>query len=91
MDILYTDISLAIDAGNLTKAQELIDALEAKNGATATTLYLRGNVALKQSRWNDAITLYSQSEAIDAEGPAREARLMLDDIMCFYNKDLYNP
>lgn len=91
MDSLNSYIGRAIDAGDLAQAQARIDDFVAESGETATTLYWRGNIALKQNQWDKAIGFYSQSEALDAHGPGREARLMLDDIMCFYNKDLYNP
>ncbi|MBQ9569657.1 MAG: tetratricopeptide repeat protein [Alloprevotella sp.] len=45
---------------------------------------------MKRSAWGEAISLFLQSEALDPDGPAREAREMLDDIMAFYNKDMYN-
>lgn len=56
----------------------------------ARALYRDGQAAMKRSAWGEAISLFLQSEALDPDGPAREVREMLDDIMAFYNKDMYN-
>ena len=56
----------------------------------ARALYRDGQAAMKRSAWGEAISLFLQSEALDPDGPAREAREMLDNIMAFYNKDMYN-
>lgn len=68
---------------------------EKKDGNTdaarrARGLYDEARAAMKRSAWGEAISLLLQSEALEPDGPAREAREMLDDIMAFYNKDMYN-
>ena len=37
------------------------------------------------------INAYIQAIELDPESPAVEAKRMLDDIMAFYCKDMYNP
>ena len=56
----------------------------------ARQLYEQGQAAMKRSAWGEAISWFLQSEAYEPDGPARQAREMLDDIMAFYNKDMFN-
>ena len=58
---------------------------------TAEEYYLKGNEARKRGKWHAAINCYIQAIALDPDSPAVEAKRMLDDIMSFYCKDMYNP
>ena len=58
---------------------------------TAEEYYLKGNEARRQGLWHEAINNYIQAIALDPDSPAVEAKRMLDDIMSFYCKDMYNP
>ena len=57
----------------------------------AQEYYRQGNAFRKQSQWHEAINCYIQAIALDPDSPAVEAKRMLDDIMAFYCKDMYNP
>ena len=52
---------------------------------------MKGNEARKRGQWHEAINNYIQAIELDPESPAVEAKRMLDDIMSFYCKDMYNP
>ena len=62
---------------------------------TAQEWYEQGNAFRKESKWHEAINCYiqaiAQAIALDPDSPAVEAKRMLDDIMAFYCKDMYNP
>ena len=58
---------------------------------TADEYYLQGNAYRKQGLWHEAINCYIKATELDPDSPAAEAKLMLDDIMNFYCKDMYNP
>ena len=58
---------------------------------TAEEYYQFGNEARKRGLWHEAINHYIQAIALDPDSPAVEAKRMLDDIMAFYCKDMYNP
>ena len=58
---------------------------------SAEEYYQQGNEARKRGRWDEAINAYIQAIALDPDSPAAEAKRMLDDIMAFYCKDMYNP
>ena len=59
--------------------------------ATAEEWYERGNAFRKESKWHEAINCYIQAIELDPDSPAVEAKRMLDDIMAFYCKNMYNP
>ncbi|MBQ9203758.1 MAG: tetratricopeptide repeat protein [Prevotella sp.] len=58
---------------------------------TAQEYYEQGNALRKQGLWGEAINCYLQAAELDPDSPAVEAKRMLDDIMSFYCKDMYNP
>ena len=58
---------------------------------TAQEFYELGNEARKRGQWHEAINNYIRAIELDHDSPAVEAKRMLDDIMAFYCKDMYNP
>ncbi|MDE5784042.1 MAG: tetratricopeptide repeat protein [Prevotella sp.] len=58
---------------------------------TAQEYYEQGNAYRKQGQWHEAINNYIEAIRLDPDSPAVEAKQMLDDIMNFYCKDMYNP
>jgi cytochrome c-type biogenesis protein CcmH/NrfG len=58
---------------------------------TAEEWYLLGNEYRRQSDWKQAIDCYMEAISLDADSPAVEAKAMLDNILNYYNKDVYNP
>jgi len=57
----------------------------------ALSWYQKGNAFRKEGRFADAINCYIEAARLDPDSPAVEAKRMLDDIMAFYCKDMYNP
>ncbi len=53
--------------------------------------YERGNELRKRGRWAEAINCYIAAIELDPDSPAVEAKRMLDDILEYYNRDIYNP
>ena len=88
--MLENDIRMMLAEGRIADAQAAAGEALAQMAENAELLYLRGQVAMKQSLWGEAISFFLRAEELDPAGPAREAREMLDDIMAFYNKDMYN-
>ena len=54
-------------------------------------LYQRGKLYWKAGKRAEAITDFNSAKAINPESPAVEYLNMVNDIMDFYNTDLYNP
>lgn len=52
--------------------------------------YLFGNVYRAKGEFHLAMNYYTQAIEANSESPAVEARKMLQNIMNFYNKDMYN-
>ena len=89
-----------VDKLNIRQVDQL-DATEASNLSTCQLVnsstpikpdyYAQGNAYRKQGNWQEAINCYIKAIELDPESPAVEAKRMLDDILDFYNKDMYNP
>ena len=52
--------------------------------------YLLGNAFRKKGDWQGAINNYLEAMAINPDSPARNAYAIANDILDFYNKDMYN-
>lgn len=58
---------------------------------TADDYYRQGCAYRQQGNFQEAINSFAEAVRLDPDSPAATARLMLDDIMAFYNRDAYNP
>ena len=58
---------------------------------TAEEYYVLGNEYRRKGDWKHAIENYLEAIALDPKSPAVEAKRMLDDILAYYCKDMYNP
>ena len=58
---------------------------------TAEDFYRQGNRYRKEGNWQEAINTYVKAIELDPDSPAVEAKKMLDDILAYYCKDIYNP
>lgn len=58
---------------------------------TADEYYQLGNEYRRKGDWKYALDNYMEAIELDSESPAVEAKRMLDDIMSYYCKDMYNP
>ena len=58
---------------------------------TAEEFYKQGNHYRKEGNWQDAINSYIKAIELDPDSPAVEAKKMLDNILAYYCKDMYNP
>lgn len=52
--------------------------------------YLLGNAYRKISDWQNALNSYDEAIRLNSASPAAQARLILMDILNFFNKDMYN-
>ncbi len=58
---------------------------------TSEEFYHEGNEHRKRGDFSSAMHSYMEAIRLDANSPAVEAKKMLEEIMDFYCKDLYNP
>jgi tetratricopeptide (TPR) repeat protein len=62
-----------------------------ENAVKAAAYYQRGNEFRQQGNWQEALNNYKEAIALDADSPAVQAKEMLDNILSYYCKDIYNP
>ncbi|MBP5636451.1 MAG: hypothetical protein J6X25_02905 [Bacteroidales bacterium] len=76
------------------KADEVIDLMEkfqADGGPMDDELfYLLGNAWRKKGNWQMAMNSYLEAVHMNPESPARQALDIANEILDFYNKDMYN-
>ena len=65
--------------------------MNSEESVKADELYKQGNEYRKAGSFHEAINCYIEAARLDPNSPAVEAKKMLDDIMAFYCKDMYNP
>ena len=58
---------------------------------TADQYYKQGNAYRQQGDWQHAIDCYLEAISLDPDSPAVQAKQMLDSILNYYCKDIYNP
>ncbi|WP_308262830.1 tetratricopeptide repeat protein [Prevotella sp.] len=58
---------------------------------TADEFYKLGNEYRCKGDWQHALDNYLEAIALDPQSPAVEAKRMLDDILAYRCKDMYNP
>lgn len=77
-----------------SKADEAIAEMEAYRAAGGTMddelFYLLGNAWRKKGNWQMAMNNYHEAIALNPESPARQALEIAQDILNFFNKDMYN-
>jgi len=61
------------------------------NSVTANDYYIKGNEYSRRGDWKHALDNYMEAIALDPKSPAVEAKKMVDDILNYYCKDIYNP
>lgn len=60
-------------------------------GLSSLDYYSLGNKYRREGNWAEAINNYIAAIELDPDSPAVEAKQMLDEILGYYNKDMYNP
>ncbi|MBQ0114900.1 MAG: tetratricopeptide repeat protein [Bacteroidales bacterium] len=89
------DIKELLDASRtdeaIAAADSLLEGGAADRQTMATAYYLRGNAYRQSGNWRMALNSYLESMDLDPDGPAADAYRVVQEILAFYNKDLYNP
>ena len=83
------DVRCMIELGKLTEA---LNALKKNNEGMSESerYYLLGRTHLKLNHWKEATDCFLQAQALEPDGPATQQLEMINSIMDFFNKDLYN-
>ena len=57
----------------------------------AERYYQEGNQYRKQSDWQHALECYNHAISLNPESPAVKAKEMLNNILNYYCKEMFNP
>ena len=85
------EIDSILQEGRIEEAIDLLRDFISNDGTTLDrAYYLLGNAYRKKGDWQGAINNYLEAIAINPDSPASNAYKMANDILDFYNKDMYN-
>lgn len=85
------NIKLLIEKNELEEALIQLDAAIEIDRGDDELLFLRGNVYRKQNQWKQSLDDYCSAVEINPSSPAAFAYDAVQQILEFYNKDMYNP
>ena len=84
-------IQALLDANEADEAISLLEGYRTSGGPMDDTLYyLAGNAWRKKGNWQMAINNYLEAMNINPDSPAKQALEIANEILDFYNKDMYN-
>lgn len=84
-------VQALLDAYEVDDAITLLDGYRTSGGPMDDMLfYMLGNAWRKKGNWQMAINNYLQAVHLNPESPAQQALDIANEILDFYNKDMYN-
>ena len=84
-------IESVLREGDADEAIRLLrEFISASGTPSDRAYYLLGNAFRKKGDWQGAINNYLEAMAINPDSPARNAYTIANEILDFYNKDMYN-
>jgi predicted negative regulator of RcsB-dependent stress response len=84
-------VKALLDAHKADEAIRLLEQYQADGGAMDDTLYyLLGNAWRKKGNWQMAMNNYLEAVHMNPSSPAQQALDIANEILDFYNKDMYN-
>ena len=84
-------IRALLDTDKADDVITLLDSWQKEGGAMDDTLfYLLGNAWRKKGNWQMAMNNYLEAIHLNPESPAQQALDIANEILNFYNKDMYN-
>ena len=90
LEIIITNSKEALERGMPEEALDILDNQLIENSSDA--LFLKGEIYFKLQRWGDAPNQFSGFlEKSPSDNRAESYCLMIQNILGFYHKDLYNP
>ncbi len=85
------EIESILQEGRIEEAVDLLKDFISRGGTNLDrAYYLLGNAYRKNGDWQGAINNYLEAMAINPDSPAKNAYKMANEILDFYNKDMYN-
>ncbi len=78
-------------SNDVIAAVDQLVSLGGNRALLAQAYYLRGNAYRQQGNMRQAMNSYLESMDLDPDGPAAQAYRTIQEILNFYDHDLYNP
>ena len=78
-------------SADVVKAVDAMSSDDCDRATMAHALYLRGNAYRQQGDMRQAMNSYLASMELEPDGPAAQAYRTIQEILNFYDHDLYNP
>lgn len=85
------DIKLLLDNNEIERAIEALTEYIKENPLSDEAYFMRGNAYRRLNDWKNAIHNYCEAIEINPDSPAAEAYRAVQEILGFYNTELYNP
>ncbi len=88
------EIKQLLDESRSLEVIAAVDALVAAGAerrVLAQALYLRGNAYRQRGDMRQAMNSYLEAIDLEPDGPAAQAYRTIQEILNFYDHDLYNP
>lgn len=82
-------IQALLSAGNVEEALRFLNGEIEVDGTDDELYYTRGNVHYKSGNWKAAMEDYMEAVSLNPDSPAGEAIKMAQQVLDFYNKDIY--
>ncbi len=90
IDEIKTLLAESKSAEVIAAADQLV-ATNHERTVMAQAYYLRGNAYRQQGNMRQAMNSYLASMDLEPDGPAAQAYRTIQEILNFYDHDLYNP
>ena len=84
-------IKYLLNNNDIDKAIKMLKQIIKSNNDSDEAYFLLGNAYCKKNDWQQAINAYCQAIELNPESPALMGYKHLQEIMDFFNHDLYNP
>jgi cytochrome c-type biogenesis protein CcmH/NrfG len=85
------EIGRLLEGDKVERAIEELKRYIAANPKSDKAYFMLGNSYRRKNDWKNAMTNYCEAIAINPKSPAVEAYRQAEEILNFYNHDLYNP
>ena len=87
---LIDDVNKFLVCGKNDDALALLDTQIKINPDDDELYYLKGKIYHKQQDWKNAIENYQHAVYLNEGSPARDTLKLVNKILLFYNKDVFN-
>ncbi len=86
----FDDIKKLIQEEHFSEAEELLRAFLETNEESEEGHFLMGNLFRKREDWEGALNEYQAAMDINPDSSARLAYNAIQEVLAFYNKDMFN-